>query len=112
MGYRQAFDRSVGIQHVDRAPVGGMRNGKPGDARECRLVVERGGEHGARLGKEPEPALGILGIRSRLLLTLQQRRASKVGKYPVGDVDVRYHRSTDMLRHRCGKKLEPALLLR
>ena len=37
----QALDRPVRGDHVDRAPVGEAGNGKPGEVRECRLVVER-----------------------------------------------------------------------
>jgi hypothetical protein len=60
---RHALERTVGLQHVDRAPVGEVRHGQPGDAIQRRLRVGHAGQLGAGLGQEAQVVLGVLAAR-------------------------------------------------
>ncbi len=60
---RHRFARAVLGEQVDRAPVGDLRHGEPGDVAQRLLVVERGGEHVADLREELHPQRGALGVR-------------------------------------------------
>ena len=63
-------------EHVDAAPVGEVRHGKPGRRGHGRLVVERRRENAARLVQQPEP-LGMLhGIPLRMLRLVECRSRS------------------------------------
>src|SRR5215210_5480739 len=50
-GHSKQVDRTVFLEHVDRAPVGEAGHRQARQARQRRLVIERGGEHLARLGQ-------------------------------------------------------------
>ena len=62
---RDALD-AIPAGEVDRAPVGDLRDREAGDRPQRRLVLERVGQHAARLGQEPLAHLAALEVRDVL----------------------------------------------
>ena len=69
---REPAERAAVLDHVDRAPVGQVRDREADDPCERRLVVQRRRQRRARLGEEREPLLRRLRLRAGDVLAGQQ----------------------------------------
>jgi hypothetical protein len=73
----QTLGKSVLAREEDDAPVGESRNGEPRHAAERVAVLERGREHGARLGEKREAVRRALSVRDVAQVADEERRTRR-----------------------------------
>jgi hypothetical protein len=115
VGHHEGLRRAVGRRGDDGEPVGELRDGELGQPFQVRLVVERGGEAGRRLGEEGEPPLALLRRQPGRLGALAAEPLA-LGPVALGDVPPDAEEAADLALgvvqgDGAGQPPDPALLV-